>query len=454
MLVSYAIASYLLVLLFLGLRSRKTSFGEFMLADKKLGYFTLTASIVATFYGATAVLGGAELSYYFGLGALWFMIPFYVGNILVLAVIKKIEKHDAKTLPDLLGKHYGNKTVLAASILLTILCLVPESIIASGKIMNLIIPYSPEAWMIAVTGIIVFYVLLGGMRSVAYSDVTQFVLMLVALIILLPFALSSTPDFISKTPPENLNPMSYFRMLPQDAIRWSILLIFLPITSAPLYQRFFSAVDEADKKKIMLASILVYFMVDMMLLASGMIASVNSEGLGLSEENADVSIIVLGQHILPEILGAIFVVGILATVMGNADAWIHSGASSLTYDVVRKIFNLREESLLLTSRVFVFMLGVLSLGLALYFRDVIESLTFLLTVWISGILIPTLAALSNVKISGNAALASIVFGGGSAVLWRIHPLTSVDPLFVGLFFSITATLVASIFNPANKKGIL
>ncbi len=436
------IAGYFILLLVMGFYTRKTkTLSEFMLAGKNLSFWVLVASIATTFYGATAILGGAELSFYFGLGALWFMIPFYLGNILVFYFIGRIEKSQAETLPDFLGQFYGSKTVVASALLLSFLCLVPGSIIAAGKIMHFIQPVSPEFWMTAVTAVITVYTLLGGMRAVSYSDVLQFVIMIAGLLILLPFALQYSPDFINQIPAESKNPFSYSSMFPQNALRWAILLLFLPITSAPLYQRFFATQPKVNRKKAIVYTILFYMIVDVIVLTSGLIAQANAETLGISEENADIAFIILGLTILPAPIKILFSLGMLAAIMSTADSWLHAGGSSLAHDVLRKLSKTSEEKLVVASRILILALGLVSLALALYFNDFLTALTFLLTVWISGILVPTLAILSNKKITEKSAFYAIIAGGLSSIIWGLINPLPIDPLFVGLAFSFSEALL-------------
>jgi len=322
------------------------------------------------------------------------------------------------------------------------LCLVPESIIAAGKLMHYLYPLSVELWMTLVALVVITYTLLGGLRAIAYSDVLQFMLMVAALAVVVPYAIAYSPDFIAKTPGENLSPIPYLRMFPQDAIRWTILLVFMPITAAPLYQRFFASMPSVNKKKAILYSVAIYFAIDMIVLCAGMIAAANSEALGITEANADIALLILGFNILSKPLRILLALGLLAAIMSTADSWTHSGASSLSYDLLRRMGNFSEKTLILASRFFVFALGLLSLILALYFQDIITALVFLLTVWTSGILLPTLAALSGRRLSERAALASIFVGGTSSILWGLYPLYAIDPLFVGLFLAFAASALA------------
>ena len=78
-------AGYMIALIVVGLwvSKRNTSFSEFTVAGRSLKYPQLTATLVATFYGATALLGVSGLAYSNGVGAMWFVAPFYAGNLLV-----------------------------------------------------------------------------------------------------------------------------------------------------------------------------------------------------------------------------------------------------------------------------------------------------------------------------------------------------------------------------------
>ncbi len=130
------ISVYLIAVVFLGfsMRSIRTE-NEFILAGRRVNLPLLSATIVCTFYGASAIIGSASIANQIGLGVLWFIVPFYLGNIYMVTVLPKIKKSESYTLPDFLGKVYSAPVVRISALLLAVLCLVPESIIAGGKIL-------------------------------------------------------------------------------------------------------------------------------------------------------------------------------------------------------------------------------------------------------------------------------------------------------------------------------
>ncbi|MEA3254431.1 MAG: sodium:solute symporter family protein [Candidatus Altiarchaeota archaeon] len=433
-LVVIAIAIYFIVLMLIGLSLRGVKSEEgFILANRQIKFPMLVATVVASFYGASAVIGGASITYQIGLGVLWFMIPFYLGNIFLIFVLPKIQKENVFTLPDFLGRFYGSRTVIASSSILAVLCLVPESIIAGGKILELVTPLSLEISMVLVFSVIVLYTLLGGMRSVIVSDLMQFGLMLLALIIIVPYMLAPTNLQFESLPKEFWNPFNY---LDQETLVWCILLFFLPITSAPLYQRIFASAKGVNIKKAILYSVIIWIAIDAIVLLSGLVSSVNYE-----LDDPDQAIFILGSSLLPPVLQAVFFIGLLSAVMSTADSFLHSGASSLAHDVYGGITGSTEVKTVTISRLLVIVLGFISLLLALYFQQIVPALIFLLTVWISGILVPTLSALLNYRLNEDAAFCSIVFGSAAAVIWRFLPLMEIDPLFIGLGCSLLVAVI-------------
>lgn len=427
--------AYFVLLLSIGVFLRRVSSERsFILTDNGISFPFLVATIVSTFYGASALIGGASLANSVGLGVIWFIVPFYLGNLFLLRVLPRIGR-DSYTLPDFLGRFYDSRVVVSSSLLLSVLCLVPESIIAAGKILTLFTPLSLESSMLLFSVVVVLYTLLGGMRSVVVSDMLQFGLMLLSLLILAPYLFSmSSFQSVSALPPEFFDPFSLLSI--QDILVFSILLFFFPLTSSPLYQRIFSSSSGVDVGKAILYSLFFWVLIDSIVVFSGLV----SVQYGL--DDPDNALFSVGSNLLPSILQAVFFLGLLSAVMSTADSFLHSGASSLSHDVCGRS-SIRFCSLVHVGRFFVVLLGFLSLLLALYFRAIVPALVFLLTVWTSGVLVPTIFALSSIRLSSSAAFSSILCGSFASVFWNFFPLAAIDPLFVGLFCSLFSALLVN-----------
>lgn len=437
---------YIAMTMAIGIRAKATTLEKFILGDR-LGTKALVATIVSTFYGASAILGGVSLTYQMGLGVIWFMVPFYLGNIAVVFLLGRIAGSERYTLPDFLGDFYGKEFAIASSMLLATLCLIPEEIIAGGKILATFTPMSVEAAMGIMAFVLVVPVAIGGMRADVMTDVVQFVLMLFMLALIVPFILPSLQSGMTSGLPDGyLNPFSYISA--QDIAVFFILLFFLPITSAPLYQRFFASESEASSRRSVLYSIATWMAVDSVVVLCGFAALRLFPDLS----DPDMSLIALGTA-LPLAARSIFFVGLLAAIMSTVNSFLQSGASSLAYDVFRHFQPATSEGRLLAlSRLFVVVLGMLSLILALWFRMIVPALLFTLSMWTAGVLLPTLAALMGRKLRKDTALYSLLGGALSSLAWKIVQPFDVDALFIGLGFSLLVALASECFKTGKPPA--
>ena len=431
---------YIATTMAIGIRAKATTLEKFIIGDR-LGTKTLVATIVSTFYGASAILGGVSLTYQTGLGVIWFMVPFYLGNIAVVFFIIKIAGSERYTLPDFLGDFYGKEFAIASSVLLATLCLIPEEIIAGGKILSTFMSMPVEVAMGIMAFVLIVPVAIGGMKADVRTDVVCFVLMLFMLAMMVLFILFRLrPGITSGIPEGYLNPFSYISA--QEIAVFFILLFFLPITSAPLYQRFFASESEACSRKSVLYSIAIWMVVDSIIILCGFAA------LRLFPDlpDPDMSLIVLGTA-LPAVGRGIFFVGLLAAIMSTVNSFLQSGASSLAHDVFRHFRPATSEGqLLVLARLFVIVLGILSLSLALWFQMIVPALLFTLSMWTAGILVPTLAALMGRKLRKDTALYSLLGGALSCLAWKIVQPFDVDALFVGLGLSLLVAMALEVFH--------
>ena len=97
---------YLIILIFIGfISSRKIKNPKtFYLADRKLGWFSLSATITATVVGGSATIASAKLIYLYGLPSIWLDIGGAIGLIILAFTLSKlVRKTGLYTLPEITG---------------------------------------------------------------------------------------------------------------------------------------------------------------------------------------------------------------------------------------------------------------------------------------------------------------------------------------------------------------
>jgi SSS family solute:Na+ symporter len=429
----------------IGIKAKATTLEKFILGDR-LGTRAMVATIASTFYGASAILGGVSLTYQMGLGVIWFMVPFYLGNAAIVFVLGRIAGSGKYTLPDFLGDFYGKEFTVASSILLATLCLIPEEIIAGGKILSSFTSMPVEVTMSIMAFVLIVPVAVGGMKADVMTDIVQLVLMLLMLGVIAPLTLGPQQDMTPGISREYLDPLSFISG--QEIVLFFILLFFLPVTSAPLYQRLFASKSEACSRKSVIYSVAIWIVIDTIIILCGFAALRMFPDL----QDPDMSLIQLGT-LLPAGGRTIFFVGLLAAIMSTVNSFLQSGASSLTYDVLRHFRPaIAERQMLALTRLFVILLGLLSLVLALWFQMIVPALLFTLSMWTAGMLVPTLAVLMGKKLNSSTALCSLLAGALSSLMWKISQPLDVDALFVGLGSSLLVALVLEVFHRRMERA--
>ncbi|NEQ67829.1 MAG: sodium:solute symporter family protein, partial [Symploca sp. SIO2D2] len=192
------IAIYLLSSLGLGLvgyRQQKNTPDDYFLADRKIGTIVLFFTLIATNFSSFFFLGFAGAGYRIGisyypmmsLGSGLIALSFYVIGHRVWILGQEQGLITPSELIEYCCRSQTLKLIfLAVMVIFTLPYLALQPIGAGYLLENLTngqIPYFAGASLL--TLVIVFYVLMGGMKSVALTDVLQGILMFVLIIVAL-----------------------------------------------------------------------------------------------------------------------------------------------------------------------------------------------------------------------------------------------------------------------------
>ncbi|GAJ05629.1 unnamed protein product, partial [marine sediment metagenome] len=195
-------------------------------------------------------------------------------------------------------------------------------------------------------------------------------------------------------------------------------------------------------EKSIIYSVIIWMAIDLVIILSGFTALQLFPNL----TDPDMAFIMLGVAIFPNALRGIFFIALLAMIMSTVDSFLQSGAASLTHDVYRHFKpKSTEKQLIMASRIFIIILGLLSLTVALYFQMIIPALVFTLTIWTAAMLVPTLLALTGRKIRNDTAFYCLLGGALSALIGGKGNITEEGILFG--FFITTRLLTMILILP-------
>jgi len=403
-----------LIFTFVGIVYSKKNKGleNYLTANRNVGYFSLTTSLVASALGAWILFGPASASTWGGIGA---VIGYALGAafpmIFLIFLGKKIRSEFPQgfTLVEFLRKRFGKslfKLILFMSIFYMFIFLCAE-VTAVAVLINYI--SGIELWITALIILVgtLTYTLYGGLRASIFTDTIQAAIILVILLISFIYFTSLIGDqfsfeFIREKKP-NLLSSSY---IPNYT---SGLTFFIAVAATNLFhqgnwQRVYAAKNNEVLKRSLLISFIVIIPIVFFMGFSGLVAvSVDPNvipdlgffSLILKDQNEFLSIVIV-------ILGLSLTISTVDTLVNAISSLIIVDAKA-TFGLKNKTnyLNLSKYSIILLS---IIAFIVASKGFSILYLFLLADLfccAFVLTVFYS---------FYNKEINEKTAYNSIVLG--------------------------------------------
>ncbi len=458
---------YLLVLVALGAwKARRVKTQEdFSLAGRGLPTFVLIGTLLATWIGTGSIFGNAEEAYRVGLDALLIPIAGASGVLLLYFLAPRIRRFGQFTIQDILEARFGPvaRVLGTVALLLAYVIIVSYQFRAGATVLTYLLPgLSSGLAVCAVALFVVLYTALAGMISVAYTDVANGILILLGIFLALPIVANATGGVGAAI--EALEPAqrTFFGTYDMGRLVSVLLPAFLLILGdANMVQRFFSARSPESARRSaagMFVGVIVleWGIILLALLGAGLVA----QGKLSAPANEAHVIIHLAFEALPVWLGATLVATVVAVVVSTADSYLLSPATSIVRDVVQRFFRpqMADREAVLLGRIVVVVLGLLALGLAFLSSEFFSVALFAYTIYGAGVTPALLAAYFWKRATSAGAVASMIAGVVSAILWEVlargqNPIAefaetwSVDAVVPAITTSLVVLVLVSLATP-------
>ncbi|MGB7545915.1 MAG: sodium:solute symporter family protein, partial [Methanothrix sp.] len=391
--------------------------------------------------GASATLGMAGLGFGSGLPGAWWMLSGTAG-MLLLAVFfaEKVRSTGCYTLPELVGRFYGQRARIAAAMLVVIswIGVIAVQIVASGKILGAVFGGDETIFMAVCTAVFVLYTVHGGQGSVIRTDLVQLMIILAGMIILFSRGLEAVgPGLLLDQSFPTSDQMGGWDVLAMLAVVGSAYLV-----GPDMYSRLLSAHSPKEAKASAAIAALILIPLAFLITSLGVFA--RSLYPAASPEQA---IPLLLTGLLSPAAEGLVAAALLAAFMSSADTSLMTATSILTMDIYRKASpGSSQEMLMAVSRLSVLIIGILALALAISMPGIIKTLMIAYTVFTGGLLLPVVAGFfkDRLGLTPSGALAALVGGGATAILiGQKYPL---------LGMAVSAVLLFGVSWPERRFG--
>ena len=419
------------------------------MAGRKLSTFVLFGTMLATWIGTGSIFGNAEKTYQVGIAAL--VIP--IGSLLGILVLSQLAARARGlrgiTVQDLLERRYSMPARVfgAAALVVAYTTIVSYQYRAAGAVLSLALPELSYQKAVVISALfIISYTALAGMVSIAYIGLVQGITMIVGVAASLPVFYLRAGGLEGMA---QVLPASHFETLGPIGI-WEALGLTLPpfllvLGDANMYQRFFSARTEGVAKRAVIWTLAGVAFMEFAIILTAWTASALEPELEVPGR----VIAFAARNQLPTALGALMLTTIMAIVLSTAGSYLLAPATAVVRDIYQRFFNpnATERSLVILLRVFVVILGGVAFYLSTLTDEFLSVALLAYTIYGAAITPSLIAAFFWKRATSSGAVASIVSGTVTTLLWKQFGGGMIDAVLPAICLSVVTLAVVSLATP-------
>ncbi len=420
------VIAYTLVMLGIGVwtRGKVQDHEDFMVAGRRLPLHLAWATIVATWFGAGAMLTATDTVRAQGLvGAA--LDPIGAGLCLTLAgwlIARPLWEMRLLTLPDFYARRFGRRTEQLSAVLMipTYFGWIAAQFVALAQLLELVFGIDPALGIVVVAAVGMTYTLLGGMWSVTMTDAAQIVVVAVGLLVLAVTVLARLGDGSAIEGLSQLTvqtPEARLVVVPTETlvgfVTWTGVVMVGALGNLPgqdLTQRIFAARSAGTAVWACHIAAGVYFALGAITLVVGLSADLVAPGSAASS-----TMTLLAGMLLSPWVAALFVLAVMSAVLSTIDSAILSPASVLAQNLLAQRFP-ATDLLALTRRSIVGVTAV-SIATAYLGESAYSLLESAYELGLVSLLVPLLMGIRTTVGGERAALASMIVGTS---VWTLH----------------------------------
>ena len=438
-------AAGMLLLGWFGMRRSKTQ-EDFLVAGRNLGPAMYMGTMAATVLGGASTIGTVRLGYVYGISGFWLCAAIGVGIIILnLALAKPLVKLRIFTVTQVLERRYNPITRQVSAVIMFAYAVMIGVVSTLGISTVMQVFFDLPFWLAVLCsgGLVVAYSTVGGMWALTFTDMVQFIIKTIGLmLLLLPIALHRTggwDELVAKLPGTALD----FTAIGYDTVITYFLIYTLGVLiGQDIWQRVFTARNPNIAKYAGSVAGVYCILYGLAAALIGMCARVLLPDLD-DPNNAFAAII---QTALPDGIRSLVITAAVAAMMSTASAGLLAASSTLTEDLL-PIVGRNHAPGLFANRVCTLVSGALVLIVALAVDDVLSALTLAYNLLVGGMLIPLIGAIFWRRATAAGATVSMVLGCTTVVAFMLKDgLDANTPIYYSLAIGLLSYVAVSLFS--------
>jgi len=403
-----------------------------MVAGRKLKTSVMVFTLICTWIGSGTFIAGAEFASKAGFSALWLAAGAWVGIIVIYFLAGKIQTFGQYTIGDILEVRYGPVARLfgAIALIISFTVIVSYQFVAGGFILNVAtdgaIPDSVGT-IIAATFVILFTAL-GGMIAIAYTDLPNGIIIVLACLLSVPFVYLAAGGFAQAT---QVLDAGYFAVVNEQfgahpflkvgGYFLATMLLLMGVQS--VYQKFYSAKTPKDARKAVILWTIGTVFVETVVVIIAVFAYSKFKGqidLTIPKEGGKV-VLMAARSLVPWPVGVLLLGAACAVVISTGMNYLLSPTTTIMRDIYQRFVKKEasQSNMVALQKVFVVFLGVVAFFLAIRLTSVLGMAFFAYTIYGVAITPALIAALAWKRATKAGGLASIISGTVACIVLKV-----------------------------------
>lgn len=451
-----AFAVYLLSVLGVGVWAyrRTENVMDFWVFGQKMGPWLATWSLIANFVSSVSVIGFIGAVFTEGYAIMGHTI---LGLMLGLSVlyfaVSRIRRLNVLTLPDLMAKVSGqavSRPIAGSILLLSGWLYLVMQLVGAGLLVSAITGL-PYAWLVVIIGVVfITYTVLGGLVSVAWTDLLQGTLMVLAVSVALGFmsvdlgGIASINERLGAISASFLDPLAGGRYTWFGVSATFLAFFGTILTEQDMLIRIAATRDVRTAKIHVAAAGVVLSILYTMLILLGGATTVALVEAGVELRTPDAAFPTLITSYVPTSIGIVIILAIMSAILSTTDTRLHATGMTWARDIYSYFWpEVDDLRLMRVSRIATVVLGLSATVAAVDPPGTIIALySFRAVLLTSAFLVPIYAAVFWAGIEGRAVLLAVVAGGLMGLVAQVlgASMGRVPPTFVGVGIAMLTLL--------------
>lgn len=446
----------------------QTGIEDYYVAGRKIGTGVNSLAMLAALGSGGSFMAGAGTIWNLGFPFLaWMTVGSVVGfSVASVLVAKPLRNSQKFTVSEFINDRFGGnffKIAIPVVIIIGSAMYLMSQMTAGGLIASYVTGLSYEWGLIIIVLVFIFYVSLGGMLAVTWTNILQGAMMIFlisSIVIAGVFHLPMDwPSFFVSTTSENPALASVGATLPVAAYMGAFVTWATAVCVTPhLVMRIFTASNVRSAKLSLNISMLIFgiLMIGMGLVIVPYIPTMDATLL--SNSPPDMWLLLIAEQFFGPVLMGIITAGIMAAVMSSTDALLLAVSSAFSYDLYKGVLNpnASRERVVKVSMAFTWVVGIVVMLLSL------NPPAFLIVLYtaavgfmVSSLFSPIVLGIWWKKASRAGAIIGLLTGSISFLICFIFfsmPYNS--EILIALPVSLVSMYVVSLFSEKPSKQII